>query len=153
MPNAQQPSQSSTPFVGSQPGYNNPQFSPSGRKTTKIKWINFRVLLEMHAECYYSYRKVLVSKDLSAKLVFFFKLTMFVVGPQGPPSFNAAPTLTPGFNQQPQFGQPTASSLPGINAIPGGVQATGSGFGSPSPTGYPAASASTPSKGFANHFF
>lgn len=76
-----------------------------------------------------------------------------LLGPQGPPSFNAAPTLTPGFNQPP-FGQPTASSLPpvGINAnvpVPG-VQPSG-GFGpSSSSAGYPAATA--PSKGFVYYF-
>lgn len=67
-----------------------------------------------------------------------------------PPSFNAVPTLTPGFNQPP-FGQPTASSLPpvGINANVPGIQSAG-GFGPSSSAGYPAATA--PTKGPMQYF-
>lgn len=78
-----------------------------------------------------------------------FFLNVYSSGPQGPPSFNAAPTLTPGFNQPP-FGQPTASGLPpvgGINAnIP--VQSPGN-FGPSSSAGYPAATA--PTKGYVQY--
>lgn len=117
-------------------------------KSTTIQ----RIILSNHSK---RIRNIFIEKFSSLKihvLKTFFFLLWFVVGPQGPPSFNAAPTLTPGFNQQPQFGQPTASSLPpvGINAnVPA---SSGGGFGPPSPTGYPAASPSTPSKGFVNQF-
>lgn len=72
--------------------------------------------------------------------------------PQGPPSYNAVPTLTPGFNQQPQFGKPSAGSLPAVGIIANvpAVQPTAGSFVPSSPAanvGYPAASA-TPSKGF-----
>lgn len=78
---------------------------------------------------------------------YFFNVRSLL--PQGPPSFNAAPTLTPGFNQPP-FGQPTASSLPPVGGISANIPVPNAGsFGPSSSAGYPAATA--PTKGQVRH--
>lgn len=89
-----------------------------------------------------------------------------IPGPQGPPSFGATPTLTPGFNQQP-FVQPAPSSLPpsvpgshssipgGHSSIPGSHSSvpglSSGGFGPSASAGFPATSVPS-SKGFINSF-